>query len=439
LAEADSPTTPVEDAWRREVLRIAIGAGLAFIVAWLAVTWLTVAGLYGDPDIAVGIRLYPHWANEILVLGQMPYVDFGIEYPPLAIATFLIPAFIAGTDATYEAYRGAFQAQMASFGAGTAVTTVFATAALGGRRRELLLAAGLVAASPLLMGATILGRFDMLPVLLTALALWAVVSGRMTWAALFIGLGAVAKLYPILLAPFVAAHIWRRSGFAAAIHWSAVVALTVTVVLGLFFAMSPEGVLYMVLRQFERPLQIEAFGAVVLMLLNEVAGLPVRVTHTFDSWNLEGSLPDAAASIQTLASLALLGLVGLRVLRAPPTKAVVVIAMTAALAIYIVLGKAFSPQYVLWLVPFVAVLPAIIRRADVPRPGRAELATVGLLVAIIALTSLYYPGFYWPYVHFRDVGWTLVILARNLLLLGLAAILIRAVYDARLGRTEATP
>ena len=99
--------------------------------------------------------------------------------------------------------------------------------------------------------------------------------------------------------------------------------------------------------------------------------------------------------------------------------------------------------------PFVAVLPGIrgigvargadLRGAD-PRGAdprgagvRPALVAIGLLVGAIVLTSLYYPGNYWPFVNGRELGWTLVILARNLLLCTLTAWLVVVLLGLRRG------
>jgi hypothetical protein len=261
------------------------------------------------------------------------------------------------------------------------------------------------------MGPIILARYDLLPALLTALALWSLVTRREAAGAVFIGLGTVAKLYPLLLAPFVVASVWRRDGPGAAARWSLVLAVVLLLGFGPFLVLAPEGTVGMLLRTLGRPLQIEAFGAPFLMLLNEVAGLPVRIVHTFDSWNLAGRGPNLVANAQTLVSVVLLGVVFAGFLRRRTSRGALLLTLATAMCIYVALGKVFSPQYLIWLVPFVAVLPAV----------RGGLVPVGLLAAVFLLTSFYYPANYWPYINDRDVGWTLLILGRNVLLCGLAA------------------
>ena len=412
-------------AGTREAARAAIG----FAVAWVAVTLLTSTGLYGIADNVTNVELYRHWAEEILVNGQVPYDDFGIEYPPLGIAAMLVPSFIAGLHATHDQYRPAFQLVMLACGLVTAFAGVKAVAGFGGTQRDMRAAAILLAATPLLLGPTILARFDLAPVAFVALGLWALAIERQLVGASFLALGVIAKLFPILLAPAILAWLWRRDGLAAAIQWASMFVLVLLLGFGPFLLLDwHETTNLLFARTLERPLQVEAFGAVLLFLANELAGLPISLVHTYDSWNLEGELPDLLAVAQTALTLPILAGVYLLVARrsAGDERAElhrVLLAMAAALAVYVALGKAFSPQYVLWLVPSVAATAATGRRAPLV-----------LLALVILVTSVYYPGMYWEFFHERWLGPALVVLARNVLVCGLGALLVVALV-----RTRGTP
>ena len=71
-----------------------------------------------------------------------------------------------------------------------------------------------------------------------------------------------------------------------------------------------------------------------------------------------------------------------------------------------------SPQYVIWLVPFVALVA-----------GRRRFAAWTVLVALLVLTQWFYPRHYPEYgLHLhRDIG--AAVLARDLLLVGLTVVL----------------
>lgn len=428
---ADPPASTTSETGVGFATRVAVLSTLGFGLAWAALLALAWAGLYGAPENVLHVRLFQHWANEILVLGGVPYLDFGIEYPPLGIATFLVPMLVTGVDPSVAEYRTAFQVEMLAFGLVATYATVQAAAALDGSRRDLLLTGAVAAAAPLLMGPLIAGRFDVVPMALSALALWSVLAGRQNFGAVFIALGALVKLYPLFLAPFIAAYVWRHLGSRAAAQWCLIVLFVLVLGFGPFWVLAGDDVTGMLLRTLERPLQIEALGASLLVLANAVAGMPIEVVHSFDSWNLAGPTPDAIAAGQTLLSVPVLAALFFRFGLGRAGPAALALVAAAALTVYVGLGKAFSPQYMLWLFPLVALLPAALPT----RPW--GLAVIGLLTAATLLTSIYYPANYWPYVNGRELGWTLVVVGRNVLVMALVALLVVATWRATRGRGEA--
>jgi hypothetical protein len=85
-----------------------------------------------------------------------------------------------------------------------------------------------------------------------------------------------------------------------------------------------------------------------------------------------------------------------------------VLAAAATVTAFAVLGRVLSPQYLLWLVPLVALLAPRLR------------AAAALLVAAMLLTRAIYPARYDALVAFEATPiWLLV--ARDALLLALAA------------------
>jgi hypothetical protein len=82
----------------------------------------------------------------------------------------------------------------------------------------------------------------------------------------------------------------------------------------------------------------------------------------------------------------------------------------ACVCAFIVFGKVLSPQYLIWLVPLVALLG-----------GRRGVAAVALLVAALLATAAWFPDHYWAYVQGFDRAW--IVLLRNVLLVALVAVL----------------
>jgi len=75
-------------------------------------------------------------------------------------------------------------------------------------------------------------------------------------------------------------------------------------------------------------------------------------------------------------------------------------------------GKVFSPQFVIWLVPLVPLVR-----------GRRGIAAGGLLASALVLTQLWFPHHYWELADGFAQRESWLLLARNLAIVALAAVL----------------
>ena len=85
----------------------------------------------------------------------------------------------------------------------------------------------------------------------------------------------------------------------------------------------------------------------------------------------------------------------------------------AATVAFVAFGKVLSPQFLVWLLAVVVLVPGL----------RGAVATV-LLVAACALTRAWFPGTYWDLVKQFDATASWLVLARDLVLVGIFAVLI---------------
>jgi hypothetical protein len=412
---------------------VALAGVVGFALACFVVDRLARAGFYGATADALWVAPYFDPARAILG-GAFPYRDVAIEYPPLGLPVFLAPALVVGSS-DYPAYLAAFEVLIALCGMAIVPFVVATLVALGAPRLLLIGATAFVAATPLLLGPLTLSRYDLWPALLTAAAMWAAVRGRRRLTFALVALGTLAKVYPAVLLPILIAEAWRARGRREALIGVAVAAAVGVAIMAPFVVADPAAGLDPLTRSVARPLQIESLGASVLVVLHGVAGLSLPpVEFTFGSYNLGGSLASAVATTQSLAMVAGIALVWLLAATRPLSRHAVVLASAGALAVEVALGKVFSAQYMLWLVaPAAVVVPAtalVPTWRAAPRLVRALGPMSALAVALI-LTVVVFPGRYREFVATLDLGTALVILARDLLVLGIAAGLVVALWRWR--------
>ena len=89
------------------------------------------------------------------------------------------------------------------------------------------------------------------------------------------------------------------------------------------------------------------------------------------------------------------------------------LAFAATIATTVALNKVLSPQYLVWLVPVIALVG-----------GRVGTIARGLLAAAMILTVAYFPGRFRDFRLLGSPAW--IVLVRDLVLVALAALLIQA-------------
>jgi hypothetical protein len=281
-----------------------------------------------------------------------------------------------------------------------------------------------VASTPLLVGHVFVERFDVWPAALTAAALAAAVRGRYALGGTALGLGAAAKVYPALLLPVLVIVAVRHRGIRAAIA-SAAAAVGAAVLVFLPFAIVGWPETWATLRhQLGGGLQVETLGSSVLVMTYHVAqwlglkttGLTVgSEEHGLGRSVLEGVGIDATKTTLNVLLVVILCLLWLALARSRNDPREDLVRYSAAtIAAALVLGTVLSAQYITWLIPLVPLVGG----------RRGTVATICLVVAA-ALTHAWFPGdAYRSFLADFDVGATSLLLARNLVLLLTAVVLV---------------
>lgn len=401
ITRSESWSPPAD---RAGILLAAVGAVCVFAAAWGALHLHAYAHFQ--------IRDTPVYQayGEAVVHGQVPYRDFSVEYPPGALPAFVLPALGSPSKDTYETR---FDLLMLLCGVMALVAMAVVLRALRAPPPHLVGALGTAALAPLALGSVLLSRFDLWPAALSvaALALLCTRRNRLSLGAL--GLAVATKVYPGVLAPIFLVHVWRRHGRREALISGAVLVGVVAAVFAPFVALSPGGVRDSLTGQASRPLQIESLGSAILLAAHNLFGLGLTMVSSHGSQNLGGSLPDALGALQTALQLAAVAAIWVWFARRPRSDETLVRASAAAVCAFVALGKVLSPQFMIWLVPLVPLVG-----------GRRGARVAAVLAATLVLTQLWFPDHYWNIVYGFSPYESTLVLARDLVLLGLLAILL---------------
>jgi hypothetical protein len=386
-------------------------AGLAAAAAFAGVWVVVHFGFYGDNHI-VDTPVYQRY-GDLMANGFVPYRDFTVEYPPAALPSFVLPSLVVGAGSSLADYERAFGLLMALCGAGSVLLVAAILVRDGAGRARLAAGCALAALFPLALGSVVLTRFDLWPAVVVVAALAALVSGRDRLALGLLGLGIAAKVYPVALVPIFVAFVWKGRGRRRALVDLGIAAGVVAACVLPFLALGPHGVWESSLRQTSRPLQIETLGAGFLLALHQAAGLGITMVSSHGSQNLSGRLPDALALVEALVEVAAIVGIWIWFARGPADRGRLFRACAAAVCAFIVFGKVLSPQFLIWLVPLVALVR-----------GRRGLAAGSVLVACMVLTQIWFPYRYWRLALDFDPTASWLVLVRDLGLIALLAILL---------------
>lgn len=351
--------------------------------------------------------------GDAMMSGQVPYRDFGVEYPPGALPVFVLPSLGAEHN-----YRSWFEVLMWVCAVATVAFVALALTAVEATRERIFGAVAFVALAPLALGSVVLTRFDYWPAALVAAALAAFVFGRSKLGFAVLGLAVTAKIYPLVLLPLALLLVRRRQGSREALLGLACFAAVLALVVVPFLVIDAGGLIDSVGGQLERPLQIESLGSSLLLAAHQLGLYEATVVHSHGSQNLGGPVPDAFASVHPLVQLAAIAGTWILFARGHVSRAGFLAAAAASVVAFVAFAKVLSPQFLIWLVP---VVPLVL--------GRIGVIAAGLLAVALVTTQLFFPYRYWSVVSLENDAWLVVV--RNALLIALFAVLLVAIRRER--------
>ena len=351
--------------------------------------------------VFVDVPLYYTHANRTFA-GQIPYRDDPIEYPIGALPFLYAPRLLAKTQSGFVVL---FAAQMLAWNAALVAAVAARVAKTEGEssipRRLAWLTAFFACVAPF-----VIGRYDAVPAFLGFVAACAWFGGLPGVGGGLAAVGALAKVVPgaVAMIGFLAEGVhWFRPGWIAGWpHPERTVAAApnprsgrdrpiLFIWTGTFFfiqvlavgalawiAIGREGVRDSLRYHSGRGIEIGSVASGLLWLDARVTGQSVAIVHDHDSLNLVTPRAATWSRFAILGQVGLMAAVGLLFLhgrgRDPLRFA------GAAVLAFAIGGKVLSPQYLIWIMPFVAAIG-----------GPAGRWARPLFLAASILTMILYP------------------------------------------------
>lgn len=392
-------------------------------VALLAATWMVTVLAHPWDDEGVSDLGSRSGVAEMILDGELPYSDFAFEYPPLAAPAIALPGLVGTAEDDYRLGIGIMTFLLAA-------ATLLLVGALARRTGGAAWPAVLgVAAAPLLLGAVIRVHFDLVAVVLTLAALLALLERRPGLGLGLLALGAMTKGFPLVAAPVALAWLWAE-GDRSALRRGAVALFATLAVIGIaWVAYSPDGAREALEFQLERPVQIESSPASVLLGVDEIGGPAAEIVHSHATAGLENDLegPMGVVFAALLAGAVLVAAALVTPVRrggaadsrpgsspalaiGPVRARALVLGTLAAVAAFAAFGRVLSPQFLVWVVPLLALALAW------------RMWALGVACATAcALTQVEFPSRYFDLIDGEPFA-VAVTAARNLALVAAVAL-----------------
>lgn len=393
-----------------------------FIVIGIIVVYVDM--LLGDGEIT---KLYYVYADQI-VNGKMPYEDFTVEYPPVALVFFVIPRLFTANEIIYS-YLFLFEIIIFVL---IGLWVVKKLVEKYGKDKNQFMSLFIIML--ILSILLVYTRFDVFPMIITLLSLYCFFTKRYALAWILLGIGTMIKFYPALLVPIFLIPLLANRKWIESMKGILIFCATILLILLPFIILAPDNWMDFLSYHLDRGLQIESVAA-SFILMGDMLGLTSVIIPEgviYGSWNIEGSWVDAILPLLMPIMIVLVSVICLLCLvtfikayKNENLNNTILIAIpmfvTLILLTFILFGKVFSPQYMIWLTPFFLVLYML--------PLCEKMRKKYLFMALLSLvltTTLF--CFYDNFIELATLP-ILILFARNILLLVMLGSLFWDVYN----------
>ena len=282
-------------------------------------------------------------------------------------------------------------------------------------------------------------RYDIIPAVMTLASFYFFINKKMPAAFIILALAMMTKLYPAILLPiyliiYMVERDWK--GFATGTVWfligAAVVALPCLLI-------EPDLIMGFMGYHSVRPLEIDSFAATLIYPFSLFGLTDVWIQASTDagsygSDNLRGPLCDAVAPWLTPIMMVLIvlfilwyGNVRYRLEKVDERAFVLSAAIFISLMIFILVGKVLSSQYIIWVIPFLALSLLLMK------DHKLKWRIFWLSVVTVVLTQINFAYTYLVTGGGESISSLsiIMILVRNLMLLAITLLLLKEIRNVR--------
>ncbi len=400
---------------------------LYVILLAIAFIGYTIAIFILDIETEVARDRFP--AVDKLFNGHIPIT----EYPPFSLIFFIIPRIFFSDPAGYNVGY---------------VIMIFIITIIGLHLMRLtaeslnmkpIWAMTIYSVLIALLLEYVADRYDIIPAVMALASFYFSINKKMPAAFIILALAMMTKLFPAILFPiflmiFLVERDW--AGLMSGVAWFVIGAVVVAIPCLLI---EPGLILGFLGYHSARPLEIDSLAATLiypfsLIGLTEVWIEPSIAEGSFGSDNLRGPLCDAVAPWLTPIMVILIvlfilwyGNVRSRLERVDERVFVLSTAIFISLMIFILVGKVLSSQYLVWVVPFLAL--SLLTMKD----NKLKWRIFWLSVVTVVLTQINFAYTYLVTGGGESISSLsmIMVLVRNLMLLAITLLLLKEIRNVR--------
>ena len=314
------------------------------------------------------INFYNH--AEAMKDGLLPYKDFEFEFPPFSLLFFLIPGLFTSDLNTYASIFGV---EVVVF---TLVGLYFMLKICERARINRVLVSAVYLALVLIYFTDMMKKFDVIPMALMVASIYFFIGRKFGLAYGLMMFAALVKIYPLLAIPVfliinclenVERHRFNLVKGVAACLVVGLVSVLPLMLMSVPFA----DIMSFVTFHTDRGFQVESVAGVVIQALGLMGWTSFSIVGAHYTWDVAGPLSDAILPywnyVYALSILAVLVLVAVYLYRERDDSELgwnpcSLMAMVLLVVLtFILTNKVFSTQYMIWVFPFLAVVPFLAR------------------------------------------------------------------------------